>query len=176
MALIRKQEAEAAMQFLGASLTILRFPDLGLPFVPLQELVAAVLPIVREVGADALFSFHPKEITNYFDHPDHNRAGEVAKYVRAAADVAHYMPKSAALKKRPELYLWTTKKQKMKIHLSEQTRAHRNDYLTKCYPSQFSTETKEVWGAIFDDITNEKHKTNEGKLHTERYKRVKSNK
>lgn len=168
MAQIREAEARSALQFLNASMTLLSFPDLQLPFVPFEELVAAVLPIIRELKTDALFSFHPYETTQEFDHPDHNVAGMVAKYVAASADVEHLLPEKPALEKRPELYLWTTDSRMANstLQLKKKTRKNRNQYLEQQYPSQFSASNSNQWSDIFDKITRKKKK------HTEQYYRV----
>ncbi len=169
MAQIRRQEAVTAMSVLGASLTMLSFPDLQLPFIPFEELVKAVLPIIRNLNADAIFSFDPNETTPFFDHPDHNIAGKVAKFVGAAADVKHFMPESKAQAQRPELYLWTSKESQAdrKLQLSKKLRNKRNIYLIENYPSQFSGENKGDWNGIFSAITKSK-----SKKHAERYVKV----
>lgn len=168
MAQIRQQEAVNAMHAIGASMTMLSFPDLHLPFVPFQELVKAVLPTIRSLKADAIFSFDPNELTPFFDHPDHIVAGKVAQYVGAAADVKHFMPESVPLKKRPELYLWTSdeKRANTKVSLSKNIRKKRNEYLADNYPSQFSVENKAEWQRIFTAITRKKRR------HSERYIKV----
>jgi LmbE family N-acetylglucosaminyl deacetylase len=154
MAAIRRREAEAAAAFLRASLTILSFPDLHLPFVPIENLVRAVLPIIREVQSDALFAFHPHETTRNFDHPDHNVTGLVAKHVGAAADVKHFVPSSRAMRQRPELYLWTSVKNEQTLVMKKDAavRERRNDYLIKHYPSQFQVDQKNEWVQIFDSL------------------------
>jgi|GEM_PF-1799186 len=169
MAIIRQNEAIRAMEFLGASLTILNFPDLHLAFIPLEILISAVLPIIRADNTDAIFSFDPNETTTSFDHPDHNVAGQVAKYVGAASDVKHFFPQTEALKQRPELYLWTSKSApaNRSLQLSPAARNNRNNYLTNFYPSQFQHIQKNTWVTIFDSIT---HAT-ENK-HEERYIKV----
>lgn len=154
MATIRRQEAEAASRALRASLTILSFPDLHLPFIPLETLVRTVLPIIREEQSDALFAFHPHETTKNFDHPDHNVTGVVAKHVGAAADVKHFMPESRALSQRPELYLWTSVKngQAIVMEPKAEVKDRRNEYLIRHYPSQFQVEKKNQWVQIFDSL------------------------
>lgn len=154
MALIRRQEVESAARFLQASLTILSFPDLHLPFVPLETLVQTVLPIIREIKSDALFAFHPHETTKSFDHPDHNVTGLVAKHVGAAADVRHFMPESQALSQRPELYLWTSVKNEQTLVMEKgaEVKEKRNEYIIKHYSSQFQVEKKNEWVQIFDSL------------------------
>lgn len=154
MAKIRKAEAQRAANFLHASLTILSFPDLHLPFVPFESLVAAVLPLIRHLGTDALFSFDPYETTQSFDHPDHNVAGLVAKHVGAAADVKHFLPSSPALNRRPELYLWTSDSSKATVAptITSKIKEKRNKYLIDHYPSQFQAAKKGEWTEIFSGI------------------------
>ncbi len=167
MAQVRAEEAKRAMESLTASLTILSFPDLGLPSIPLKDLVGAVMPIVSKSDTDAIFSFDPYENTPFIDHPDHNVAGQVAKYVGAAADVRYFLPHRKPLQKRPELYLWTSKRTSEVTHrveLSPVDRARRNQYLVDHYPSQFAAADRPQWQVIFDSITHEKS----GK-HSERY-------
>lgn len=168
MAHIRQQEAVNAMCSIGASMTMLSFPDLHLPFVPFEELVRAVLPMIRSLKADALFSFDPNELTPFFDHPDHIVAGKVAQYVGTAADVKHFMSESVVLKKRPELYLWTSdeKRANTKVSLPKNIREKRNEYLIENYPSQFSVENQAEWQKIFTEITRKKRR------YAERYIKV----
>lgn len=182
---LRREEARRALESLGATLTVLSFPDLNLPFVPLQEIVTAVLNVVQEKQPDALFSFHPHEITPEFDHRDHNIAGTVARQVGAAADVDYFSPgarvaprekQPGVLKERPELYLWTSQNQVTHtgfrtLDLSEEVREKRNEYLIKHYPSQFRDSEKQEWIPIFDSITQEKS-GEEIIRHQERYLRV----
>ncbi|MCC6711229.1 MAG: PIG-L family deacetylase [Candidatus Pacebacteria bacterium] len=155
MANIRKLEAQNAVKFLKASLTILSFPDLHLPFIPIEDLVKAVMPIIRRKKTDAIFSFDPYETTTKFDHPDHNIAGVVAKYVGAAADVKNFMPEHKVLKQRPELYLWSSK-QKPKNIMVKQTKKlkeQRSQYLLTHYPSQFRKTEQKDWEKIFSKIS-----------------------
>lgn len=155
MAEIRKSEASKAAAFLKASLTILSFPDLHLPFIPIENLIKAVLPIIRAKKTDAIFSFHPHETTKSFDHPDHNVAGLVSKYVGAAADVKHFMPEVKSLKARPELYLWSSKKNQnhLVVHQSRKIKQQRNQYLIDNYPSQFKKIDQKKWQKIFDQLS-----------------------
>lgn len=166
---IRKSEAKQAMNFLQATVTFLDFADLHLSFIPIQQMVSSVLPLIREFETDALFSFHPQEITTAFDHPDHTVAGNVARFVGTAADVSHFMPQYTALNKRPELYLWTTQNSSHchTFSLKEQSRQNRNEYLMRYYPSQFSSIIQYKWISIFDRITYDKQN-----LHQERYCKV----
>lgn len=154
MAIIRHEEALYAAEYLNATLTLLSFPDLQLPFVPIQDLIAAVLPIIRNMHADAVFSFDPYETTHKFDHPDHNVAGLVAKHVGAAADVKHFMPESTALGQRPELYLWTSDQNKVthQAATTPQMAERREEFLVARYPSQFQESKKGEWIEVFDAI------------------------
>jgi LmbE family N-acetylglucosaminyl deacetylase len=154
MATIRNNEAENAANFLSASLTMLSFPDLHLPFIPIEELVKTVMPIIREKKTDAIFSFDPYETTHQFDHPDHNVAGIVAKYVSAAADVKDFMQEYQVLEKRPELYLWSSKKNKKNITIkhTKQLKERRSKYLLTHYPSQFRKDEQKDWEKIFSKL------------------------
>lgn len=154
MAIIRQEEAAHAAEYLQATLTLLSFPDLQLPYVPIQELISAVLPIVRNTQTDALFSFDPYETTYMFDHPDHNVAGLVAKHVGAAADVTHFMPESSALSRRPELYLWTSDQNKAthQVSITEEMAERRDAFLIDHYPSQFQASKKNEWVEVFDAV------------------------
>lgn len=165
---IREREAEQALNFLNATLTILSFPDLELSFIPFEQLVLSVLSEVRQHEADVLFSFHPNEVTREFDHPDHTIAGQVARYVSAAADVEHLLPDVSAQKTRPQLYLWTTEKKRAnkQILLPKTVRKNRNHYLKEFYPSQFPGDSETAWKKIFDSITKQK------KNHIELYQKV----
>src|SRR5688572_11297765 len=58
MAKNRRQEAEQAAALWGATLTILEFTDTRLKMVAFETLIEAVLPLIREINPDALFSFN----------------------------------------------------------------------------------------------------------------------
>lgn len=154
MRTIRTTEAENAMRSLQASLIVLSFPDMHLPFVPIQQIVESVLPIVREHAIDAIFSFWPYETTKEFDHPDHNVTGLVAKHVGAAADVKDFMPQYSSLTKRPRLFLWTSDAYRADytFHLTESQIFSRAEYLLKYYPSQFSDKNRSVWESYLNTI------------------------
>lgn len=168
MAQIRAEELKNAAGFLNASYKILSFPDLHLPFVPFELLVKSVLPIVRSENIDSIFSFHPNEFTRKFDHPDHNIAGQLARYVGAAADVKNFMPEHKVLSSRPNLYLWTSENSLAthSMKLNKSVRKSRDEYLMENYPSQFSIQNYLVWKKIFAKITESK----DG--HVERYQKV----
>lgn len=155
MAEIRQIEAKNAADSLHASLVILSFPDLHLPFVPLEKLIASVLPIIRDNEIDALFSFDPYENTRSIDHPDHNVAGLVAKHVGAASDVKHFMPESKSMKNRPELYLWTSDLNEADyiFPASETVNSKRKKYMSKYYKSQFKPEKRNEWVTFFDNMS-----------------------
>ncbi len=168
MAQIRAEELKNAAGFLNASYKILSFPDLNLPFVSFESLVKSVLPIVRLQNIDTIFSFHPNETTRKFDHPDHNIAGQIARYVGAAADVKNFMPEYKVLSNRPKLYLWTSKNSLAthSMKLSKPVRKRRDEYLMENYPSQFSIQNYLLWKRIFAKITKSKVG------HLERYQKV----
>jgi LmbE family N-acetylglucosaminyl deacetylase len=169
MAAMRRLEASQAIASLGASLAILNFPDLHLAFIPLENLIEAVLPMIRQHESDVIFSFDEFETTPGFDHPDHNIAGKVAKYVASAADVTHFKPAVKALASRPKLYLWTsqTKPKNQTLDLSVETRQARDEYLVKFHRSQFQVNQKNHWVEIFNQIT-----LADGSNHHERYLKV----
>lgn len=154
MALLRRAEIAAAAEFWKAAHVVLNFPDLHLPFVPLQSMVEVVMPLVRDHGTDALFSFHPYETTKFVDHHDHTITGQVAQYVGTAADNAHAGFGGQVLKQRPALYYLRTKKKDMDIELprSRALRQRRDDYAQHYYPSQFAAKGRMVWSALLGRI------------------------
>jgi LmbE family N-acetylglucosaminyl deacetylase len=172
MAQVRAGEAVQAMKVLKASYTLLTFPDLHLPFIPFETLVSAVLPIIRGVGSDGLFSFDPYDNQPEVDHPDHAIAGMVAKYVGASANVSHLKPEHPSPAERPELYLWTSedKEKNHVLPLTRKARRRRNQYLIKNHPSQFQAAEKKNWIPVFNRITHTAAVT--GPQHRERYIKV----
>lgn len=76
---IRTREFVRAMNWWGFESEVLGFPDLRLIYVDLETVVKRVSLAV--VGLDVLVSFNPYEVTPGFDHPDHNRTGEVTRIV-----------------------------------------------------------------------------------------------
>lgn len=165
---IRKLEFEQATRSKGIDSLGLHFGDLELAHLPFDLLVNSVLTVVRQRQFDMLVSFHPDEITHIFDHPDHQIAGQVTRYVGAVADVAKYRPETGHPVKRPELFLWTTDPAKAThaLPLRKKSRRKRNKYLSKQYPSQFPKESKVIWKKIFDTITRNKN------THIEYYKKI----
>jgi len=164
------------MDSLGADYEIMGYGDFGLAMMPFRNLAMPLLNLLRQKDFAAIFSFHPYEITPNFDHPDHNIAGEAARFAAAGQDVENlktgpYIASSdsyGATESRPELYLWTTDKSKAthKQKLTKKSRKKRNKYLQKQYPSQFPRQSKKRWGRIFDKITEN------GKSHSEFYQQV----
>jgi LmbE family N-acetylglucosaminyl deacetylase len=169
MATIRKNEAENMALALGFTLTTLHFPDMKLPFIPMEVLIKHTLPIIRELNTKAIFSFHPYETTRSFDHPDHNIAGLVARHVAAASDVSHFYPHSPAMRERPQLHLWTTEPSlaNRRLRLTKKIRDKRSQHLIQHYPSQFQKSERLNWQPIFERITRENTKQ-----HSELYKQV----
>ena len=171
MAVIRRQEAQQAAIALQASLRLLSFPDMWLQRLPFETLIETVLPILREINPDVLFSFNP-ENQPFIDHPDHWVTGMLAKYVGAALNVLHLMPESPAPAQRPQLYLWThhTTATEERIHslpLTKNDRKKHNDYLKKFHPSQFQATDEQEWIALFERISREKNNK-----HSERYIKI----
>jgi LmbE family N-acetylglucosaminyl deacetylase len=170
MAKIRRQEIEHAAALFGATLTILEFVDTRLKMVAFETLIKAVLPLIREIKPDALFSFND-EAQLHINHPDHRVTAQVAEYVADMANVKHSYPEYPAPTERPDLYLWTThtEKSEEKIYslpLTKKTRKKHNEYLKAVHPSQFTAENELEWTTIFEDISKD------GARHTERYIKV----
>lgn len=169
MAQIRTKEAENMALALGLTVTTLNFPDMKLPFIPMEVLIKHTLPIIRELNTKAIFSFHPYETTASFDHPDHNIAGLVARHIAAASDVTHFYPHSPAIRERPQLHLWTTEQSlaNRRLRLTKKIRDQRAKHLLQHYPSQFQAADQLNWQPIFEQMT--KGKNNQ---HYELYKKV----
>lgn len=157
---IRQAEFKKATELRSIKTEILDLGDLQLTTYPFEELLYKLLEVTRRIHPAALFAFHPYEITPNFDHPDHNVSGRLALHAGAIADVAHKYPEISAVTSRPELYLWTTRKDLAthKIELEKKARYRRNEYLVEYYPSQFSLETQPEWSQIFDRINTDQAK------------------
>lgn len=170
MGTVRKAEAIRAAAALGVQTLFLEFADLGLSFIPFEILVKAVLEIVRGYSIDVLASFHPHDVTPEIDHPDHTTAGNIARFVSAVADVAHFMPEVAASLTRPELWLWTSRDQLATevLELNPGDSERFADYLLQQYPSQFEKNSQHRWQQIFDRIRT----TTSDNRQLERYQRV----
>jgi LmbE family N-acetylglucosaminyl deacetylase len=74
---VREDEQRAAMEALGVANStesrFLRLPDYHLPEVPLEDLVARLTEIIRDVDPDVVVTFGPDGMTS---HHDHIRVGE----------------------------------------------------------------------------------------------------
>lgn len=167
MAQIRRREAERAAAVFGATLTILEFADTSLKLVAFEALIMAVLPLIRKINPDALFSFND-ENQLHINHPDHRVVAQVAEYVADIADVKHAYPQFPAPSKRPEFYRWTTHTDKTEekiysVPLTESARKKHNEYLKAVHPSQFQAESELEWITVFEAISRD------GKKHSERY-------
>lgn len=169
MKAIRRAEFASSLSAIGATGESVDLPDLDVSFLPTESVVRPVLKIVRERRSGVIFSFHPQETTKDIDHPDHNTAGQTARFVSAAADVTHFFPEYPAPRRRPALYLWTTDKRIATHHLplTDDTVQQRNIHMETHYPSQFPSDTINTWKVIFDKVT----KSGSGK-HAEMYVRV----
>lgn len=119
---IRRREFVAAMNYWGFSYRLFKFTDLGLIFVPLKQMVDEVVEVIRQDKLTVMVTFSPQEITYGFDHPDHNRTGEVARVASMLAG-----------KNWPKLYLWTSMGKSSKVK-------ERSEYVKKFYGSQFVDE------------------------------------
>lgn len=159
MAKIRTKEAENMALALGFTLSTLNFPDMKLPFIPMEVLIRHTLPIIRELNTRAIFSFHPYETTASFDHPDHNIAGLIARHVAAASDVSHFYPHSPAMRERPQLHLWTTESSlaNRRLRLTKKIRDLRAEHVLQHYPSQFQAADRLNWQPIFEQMTKSKN-------------------
>ncbi len=157
---IRQAEFTKATESRKIMTEILDIGDLQLTTHPFEELLCKLLEVIRRINPAALFTFHPYEVTPAFDHPDHNVSGKLVLHAGAVADVAYKYPEISALHFRPELYLWTTRKDLAthRINLEKQARYRRNQYLVDYYPSQFSKQTQPEWSQIFDRINTDQAK------------------
>lgn len=114
---VRKTEFNLAMQFWNFDNVKLNFPDMKLVYFPLEKMVDSVTKVVADKNITILVSFNPYEITPGFDHPDHNRAGEVTRLV------------SVGMKRKRKLILWNSRG---KTYLT----IERDKYAKRFYPSQ----------------------------------------
>jgi LmbE family N-acetylglucosaminyl deacetylase len=110
-------EFSRAMNWWGFDFEVFKFPDLGLAYVPLQRMVREVARVVEEKKLDTIISMNPFELTYGYDHPDHNRTGEVARLV------------STGMPGRRGLLLWTGDGEATSTD-------QRLDYAAQFYPSQ----------------------------------------
>ena len=118
----RRMEFLTAMKHWGFEYVLFGFPDLELIFYPLKEMVTAVIKVIKKEKLTTLITFWPDEITYGFDHPDHNRTGEVAR-IAGTMILGH----------RPKLYFWNSN--------GKATRTReRYYYLKDFYKSQYKPE------------------------------------
>lgn len=80
----RDVEFVRAMNWWGFDFVRYDFPDLELYDFPLRRMVERVSEDVATRKIDTLVSFSPFVLTPGYDHPDHNRTGEVARVVSTA--------------------------------------------------------------------------------------------
>jgi len=80
---VRSKEFVRAMTSWRFEYEILDFPDLRLAYTDLETMVNRVT--VAAQGLTTLVSSSPNEITPGFEHPDHNRVGEVTRIVSTEA-------------------------------------------------------------------------------------------
>jgi LmbE family N-acetylglucosaminyl deacetylase len=115
LAAAREEELHAAARVLGAArVVLLDFADSGmegdmpptaLAAVPIEDVVAAVAPVIDEVGPDIVVTIDPEWIN---DHRDHMRIGE------ATTTAFHQVARSGA-----RLYHWTLPRSVMDPWLAE---------------------------------------------------------
>lgn len=132
------------------------FPDteLSAPHI-LEQAKKEVLGFVRKNKFGVIFSFHPNEVTQEFDHPDHNAAGEIARYAGAFSAVKNKITDTPPMDRRPELYLWTSNPELATHHIITipDLEQARKEHLATYYSSQFPENAMGKWGVIFDGIT-----------------------
>lgn len=153
MAQIRADEFKNAMTHLGVKSYILRgFEDSKLPRDQ-WALNQAILAIVQRENPDSVDSFFEYEISDYYDHLDHNAVGQTVRYASQMAASG-----KNKLERRPQLSLWTTNIffANTYLRVSEKTREWRNNYLAQFYPSQFPKESMDQWSQYFDSILYKK--------------------
>ncbi len=86
---VREREARASWRALGLEpdLRFLRYPDGGLPDVPSEALVAALVAVLLELRPEVVVTFGPDGVTG---HPDHVAIGRAAteafRVARARSD------------------------------------------------------------------------------------------
>lgn len=121
----------------------------------LEQEKREVLGFVRENKFGVIFSFHPNEVTTEFDHPDHNAAGEIARYAGTFSAVKNKITDTPPMDRRPELYLWTSNPELATHHIliTPDLGTARKEHLATYYSSQFPENAKGRWGVIFDGIT-----------------------
>jgi len=149
---IRRNEFMDSMASISATGIIIEFPDLGMSLAPIEPVVKHVISVVREQQFGVLFSFHPSEITIHIDHPDHNTADQVARFISATSDVSHFYPEYPPMDRRPELCLWNIDQSRVthEISVSGMARIRINRHMARHYPSQFPKGRRKKWVAIFD--------------------------
>lgn len=114
---VREREFNLAMQYWGFDSVKFEFPDMKLAYFPLEKMVESMAIVVNENQVTTLVSFNHYEITPGFDHPDHNRAGEVVRLV------------SVGMRGERKLLFWTSGGES---YLTQK----RYEYAKKYYPSQ----------------------------------------
>ncbi len=151
---IRKQEFQKAMRYFRSTGISLDAGDLRLHKYDDDELIATVLKPVREGNFGVIFSFNP-EPTPYVDHPDHDKTGNISRFVGATADVAYFHPEIPAMKERPNLFLLTHQIERAThmLPVTWATNHHRLSYLEGFYPSQFPAQSIEPSGVIFESLS-----------------------
>ncbi len=179
MAEIRYGEFISAMAELGFGYEILALPDLGLSSIDFSVMVMSLLSLFRTHDFASIFAFAPDEFTPLFDHPDHTKSGEAARYAAMATNVGRLLPESPAIEGRPELYLRRTEKNRSthQLPLTSQARERRDAFLIGQYPSQFSQENHAQWSEAFDQVHHFKKQSrkkfsNKDKKQTEYYQRI----
>lgn len=148
----REDEFIAAMTHLGVKPKLLRLPDSQLPWYK-RELAERILEITREERPDSMDSFYRYEVSDYYDHLDHNAVGEGTDLANQRV-ATKFDGKGQPMKFRPELSAWTTNLTiaDQYIQVNEKIREFRNEYLAKFYRTQFPRDKMVEWTKYFDTL------------------------
>jgi LmbE family N-acetylglucosaminyl deacetylase len=127
---VRTKEFELAMNSWGFGYEVRDFADLELIFTDLKTMVIEVEEILRRKKISVVVSFDPREVTFGFDHPDHNRTGEIAR-----------IASSRILGSRPKLLFWTSRGKPRMVE-------KQMKYWQRFYPSQYQDRYGEILKVI----------------------------
>lgn len=151
---IREREGRSAAAYWGATVEFLDLGDTQLAFLPLQNVVYPILEVIRRRKPTIIFTFHPEEHTQFFQHIDHNIVGTATGIAADFMNVAGFFPNLPATTDRSRLAYWTSNPHLAThvVHRSQEELSRRDAYLIEHYPSQFQAETQPQWRKYFDTI------------------------